>query len=188
MSTIEPSSVLPPAADPLTLGLWALALAPAALMLLAAWPHRQAASAWRTLNGLNVAALAAAVVLLGALATLAWQGTEPLAPIAGLKPTLLGALVAVLVQGLGVVLGRFSARYLQGEPQPVRYVQAFAAVLAAVQLLLLSDHWAVLIGAWAAVGVALERLLCFYGDRPFAVLAARKKRLADRAADVLLLA
>ena len=186
--TLDLSPVLPAAADPLTLGLWVLALAPAALMLLAAWPHRQPASAWRALHGLGVAALIATMVSLGALATLAWQGGEPLAPLAGLKPTLLGALVAVLVQGLGVVLGRFSARYLQGEPQPVRYVQAFAAVLAAVQLLLLADHWVVLIAAWAAVGVALERLLCFYGDRPFAVLAARKKRLADRAADVLLLA
>jgi NAD(P)H-quinone oxidoreductase subunit 5 len=62
-----------------------------------------------------------------------------------------------------------------------------SAVLASVQVLLLADHWLLLIAAWAAVGVALERLLCHYDERPFARLAAHKKRLADRAADVLLL-
>ena len=63
---------------------------------------------------------------------------------------------------------------------------ALGAVLAAVHLLLLADHWVVLIAAWALVGTALQHLLCFYPDRPFALLAAHKKRLADRAADVLL--
>ncbi len=61
-------------------------------------------------------------------------------------------------------------------------------MLAAVHLLLLADHWLVLIAAWAAVGLALQHLLCFYTDRPFALLAAHKKRLADRLADVLLIA
>jgi NAD(P)H-quinone oxidoreductase subunit 5 len=37
------------------------------------------------------------------------------------------------------------------------------------------------------VGVALQHLLCFYPDRPFARLAAHKKRLADRVADALLI-
>lgn len=100
----------------------------------------------------------------------------------------LGLWVAVLVQGLGTVIGAFSARYLQGEPGQRRYISALAAVLAAVHLLLLAQHWLVLIAAWAAIGLALERLLCFYPDRPFALLAAHKKRLADRLADVLLLA
>ena len=37
------------------------------------------------------------------------------------------------------------------------------------------------------VGVVMQRLLCFYPERPFALLAAHKKRLADRLADGLLL-
>ena len=96
--------------------------------------------------------------------------------------------MAVLVQLLGTVIGAFSARYLQGEPGQRRYLAAYAAVLAAVHLLLLADHWLVLIAAWALVGSALQRLLCFYADRSFALLAAHKKRLADRLADGLLLA
>jgi NAD(P)H-quinone oxidoreductase subunit 5 len=106
----------------------------------------------------------------------------------GLGATLTGAWVAVLVQLLGTTIGLFSARYLQGEPGQPRYVAALGGVLAAVHLLLLADHWLVLIIAWAAVGLALRHLLCFYTDRPFALLAAHKKHVADRAADVLLIA
>jgi len=100
---------------------------------------------------------------------------------------MLGGWLAVLVQLLGTVIGAFSARYLQGEAGQPRYQAALAGVLAAVHLLLLADHWLVLIAAWATVGVALQHLLCFYRDRPFALLAAFKKRLADRLADGLLI-
>jgi NAD(P)H-quinone oxidoreductase subunit 5 len=105
-----------------------------------------------------------------------------------LKASTLGLVLALLVQVLGLVIGAFSARYLQGEPGQRRYVAALGGVLASVQLLLLADHWLVLIGAWALVGVALQPLLCFYPERAFARLAAHKKRLADRLADGLLLA
>jgi NAD(P)H-quinone oxidoreductase subunit 5 len=64
---------------------------------------------------------------------------------------------------------------------------ALAAVLLAVHILLLANHWLVLIVAWSMVGIALQKLLCFYPDRPFALLAAHKKRVADRVADVLLI-
>ena len=105
-----------------------------------------------------------------------------------LHPIPLAGLLALLVQLLGTVIGAFSSRYLEGESGQQRYITALAGVLAAVHLLLLADHWVILIVAWALVGVALQHLLCFYPDRPFAQLAAYKKRIADRAADVLLLA
>jgi NAD(P)H-quinone oxidoreductase subunit 5 len=127
-----------------------------------------------------------ALALLGALAAAFVAEPGPLSTL--LRVTTLGAVVAVLVQGLGWVVAVFSARYLDGEPHQTRYAAALAAVLGAVQALLLADHWLALIGAWAAVGLALEKLLCFYADRPFALLAAHKKRVADRAADLLLVA
>ncbi len=113
------------------------------------------------------------------------------AEASGLRPWLhanpLGAVVAVLVQLLGTVIISFSARYLAGEPRQRSYIAALSGVLAAVHLLLLADHWLVLIAAWAFIGFALQHLLCFYADRPFALLAAHKKRMADRLADGLLL-
>jgi NAD(P)H-quinone oxidoreductase subunit 5 len=86
------------------------------------------------------------------------------------------------------VIAAFSARYLEGEPRQRQYVRALAGVVVAVHLLLMANHWVVLIGAWTLVGIALQHLLCFYADRPFALLAAHKKQIADRLADALLLA
>jgi NAD(P)H-quinone oxidoreductase subunit 5 len=104
-----------------------------------------------------------------------------------LKFSELGSILAILVQLLGTVIAAFSARYLEGEARQRRYIAGLAGVLLAVQILLLADHWVVLIAAWALVGQALQHLLCFYADRPFAILAAHKKRIADRIADVFLI-
>ena len=157
--------------------------------MFAAMPHRRTAAAppaWGRFRGLAVTALVSTAASL-CLQLAAAPGTP--GPMAfGLGATLTGAWVAVLVQLLGTVIGAFSSRYLQGEPGQPRYVAALACVLAAVHLLLLADHWLVLIATWAAVGLALQHLLCFYTDRPFALLAAHKKRLADRLADALLIA
>ncbi|AVS85940.1 NADH-quinone oxidoreductase subunit L, partial [Paracidovorax avenae] len=163
------------------------ALLPAALMLCAAAGlslHRGAVRpAWGALHAASALGLVTALAGLAAVVT---GASAPLAP--WLRPTLPGTVVAVLVQALGGVVGVFSARYLDGEPRQARYAAALAAVLGGVQVLLLADHWAVLMAAWAGIGLALERLLCFYADRPFALLAAHKKRVADRAADGLLAA
>ena len=158
---------------PISLMLLALCVA----SLQAAAPQRL----WPAFNTLSAGALALGV--LGALGSGVpswgqhWLITTPL-----------GTVLALLVQFLGTVIGMFSARYLQGEAAQRHYVMALAGVLAAVHLLLMADHWVVLIAAWALVGITLQPLLCFYQDRPFALLAGHKKRLADRLADVLLVA
>ena len=158
--------------------------APGALMLLAMLPpqrHKAPTDGlWRSLTALSVLALVFTV-----LAVFMAANSQSLLP--WLRPTRLGTVLAVLVQLLGTVIAVFSSRYLEGEHRQRRYMAALAGVLAAVHLLLLADHWAVLIVAWALVGVALQHLLCFYPDRPFALLAAYKKRIADRIADAFLL-
>ena len=159
------------------------ALAPAALMgvaALAAPLASQPRAAWASFRWLAVAALLAALVSAVLMpATLS---------LPGIAVSLPAVWIALLVQLLGTVIGAFSARYLEGESGQGRYVAALSGVLAAVHLLLLADHWLVLIAAWSAVGLVLQQLLCFYADRPFALLAAHKKRIADRTADLLLLA
>ena len=160
------------------------ALLPAVLMtavsLLARLDWVSTATLWRAYQVLAIGALLFAALAIGA-------GADRMQWPQALTASTFSLTVALLVQLLGTVIGSFSARYLQGEPGQRRYIAALAAVLAAVHVLLLADHWVVLIAAWAAVGVALQHLLCFYPDRAFASLAAHKKRLADRAADVLLL-
>jgi NAD(P)H-quinone oxidoreductase subunit 5 len=161
------------------------ALAPVALMAVSALiasPSRISATvAWRSYLALSAGALVFSAISI-------WAGPSRTQLPAGLEPSSLGLMLALLVQLLGTVIGAFSARYLQGEAGQRRYVAALATVLAAVHLLLMAGHWLVLIAAWALVGFALQHLLCFYADRPFARLAAHKKRIADRAADALLAA
>ncbi|MGB6008650.1 NADH-quinone oxidoreductase subunit L [Castellaniella sp.] len=105
-----------------------------------------------------------------------------------LAVNLFGAWASLLVQLLGAAIGIYSSNHLKGEPRQPVYIAALGAVLAAVHLLLLANHWVVLIAAWAAIGHAMHYLLCFYEDRPFALLAAHKKMVTDRAADALLIA
>ncbi|MBS0320029.1 MAG: NADH-quinone oxidoreductase subunit L [Proteobacteria bacterium] len=171
-----------------SLAITAAALLPAVTML-AAVPHGRKAAAtarWRRFRWLAGVACAAAAANLVLQLTVAAGAASMSLP--GLSLTLTAAWMALLVQWLGTVIGVFSSRYLQGEANQPRYVAALGGVLAAVHLLLLADHWLVLIAAWAVVGRALQQLLCFYRDRPFALLAAHKKRVADRLADALLVA
>lgn len=169
------------------------ALMPLALMAAAALRPRFASSStvglWRVFQALSLAALLMTIVNLGLVLRGAQSPAALSAPFSDyLLASPLGLSMAVLVQLLGTVIGAFSARYLQGEDGQKRYLAALAAVLAAVHLLLLADHWVVLIAAWALVGVGLQDLLCFYPNRAFAQLAAHKKRIADRVADALLIA
>lgn len=171
--------------DPHQIVFSASALTPFVLMLAAALLPRvkplSVPGLWRAFLGLCGVALVSATIT--ALASAGKLG-HPLPEALTVTP--LGLGMAVLVQLLGTVIAGFSARYLQGELGQKRYVAALASVLAAVHLLLLTNHWLILIAGWALVGVALQSLLCFYPDRAFARLAAHKKQIADRLADGLL--
>jgi len=170
------------------------ALAPAALMTLGAMLFSSVSwreeTVWKLFRVLLTAALAFTLVqpLLHGCApsSISTGGANRALP--WVDASGLTVWMAALVQLLGSVIGVFSTRYLQGEQGVGRYACAFAGVLASVHLLLLANHWLVLIGAWAAVGFALQHLLCFYPERSFALLAAHKKQIADRLADVLLFA
>ncbi|TAL55568.1 NADH-quinone oxidoreductase subunit L [Pandoraea sp.] len=171
-----------------------LALLPGGLMFIPAivavlQPSLPAKRFWTLVQRLCMLAAALSLVSLGLrFVTPAPAGEVDLAILPGLTAGLVGAWFGALVQCLGAVIAGFSSRYLDGERGQVSYAAALSAVLATVQLLTLADNWIVLIAAWAATGFALNRLLCFYADRPFAVLAAHKKFLADRLADVCLIA
>jgi NAD(P)H-quinone oxidoreductase subunit 5 len=170
-----------------------LALLPALLMAAAAFWSRWGAAPiprmWQRFNVLAWVALAFSLLALITQLTLV-----PAYSVAGagdhmwLAANQFGAWVSLLVQLLGTAIAVFSSKHLQGEPRQPVYIVALAAVLASVHFLLLANHWVVLIAAWAVIECAMDFLLCFYRDRPFALLAAHKKRVTDRAADVLLIA
>lgn len=96
-------------------------------------------------------------------------------------------VVLLLIAFIGWVLASFSGTYLAGEPNQRGFVRWFLATLAGSSLVAATDHLGVLSGAWIATSLTLQRLLVFYPDRPNAQMAAHKKFLASRLADVCML-
>ena len=93
-------------------------------------------------------------------------------------------LMLLLVTTIAAVILRYSRRYWQGEPGQARFVRAFQATLAAVTLLVVTTNLLVLALAWTATSMALHQLLTFYQERSEALVAAHKKFLMSRLADV----
>lgn len=102
-------------------------------------------------------------------------------------PDRLGLAMAGLISLLALVIIEYSQRYLEGEPGQRRYVLALLATLAAVATVVTSGNLLLLAGAWILSSLCLHQLLTFYRERPQAVVAAHKKFIASRLADVSLL-
>ena len=154
------------------------------------------AAAWRAARWSAALALAAALLSLGgllaggaallrgpALVMLGEAGALHL----GLRNDALGSLVLVLVCFIGWVITGLSQPYLGGARGQARYIRGLMLTLAAVSLLVLTNNLAVLALAWIATSLALHGLLTFFDGRPQALIAAHKKFLASRVADLCLL-
>ncbi len=105
----------------------------------------------------------------------------------GLRSDALGGLMLVLVSFIGWVIAGYSQPYLGGARGQPRYIRRLMLTLAAVSLLVVTNNLAVLALAWIATSLALHGLLTFFDDRPQALIAAHKKFLASRVADLCLL-
>lgn len=171
---------------------WIALAAPAALVMVAALPRANAMP--RRIAGL---AFAAACVALGlalalALVTIGRGAVEsPLVGMHGVGISLqidaLSAVMFVLVAFVGATVIRFSRNYLDGDPNQGVFLQRLAATVAAVLTLVIAGNVALLIVAWIATSLCLNRLLLFYGDRQAAILAARKKFVVSRLGDAALI-
>jgi NAD(P)H-quinone oxidoreductase subunit 5 len=93
-------------------------------------------------------------------------------------------LVVLLVAFIGWVIVGYSQTYLAGEPNQSRYIRALLATLSAVALVILTNNLMVLALAWLATSLSLHQLLTFYAQRQPAQIAAHKKFLASRLADI----
>ena len=163
---------------------WAPALAASAAAALVTGVARWAqgsAVAWRIARWSSSLALVAAVASLLAVA-LGSVGVGH-----GARADGVGALVTLLVAFVAWVIVRYSQTYLQGEPREVHYVRWLMGTLATVLVVVATDHLLVLALAWTATSLTLHHLLTFFGDRPAAVVAAHKKFIVARLADVCML-
>jgi NAD(P)H-quinone oxidoreductase subunit 5 len=157
-----------------------LPLAVPVLLLLAAFSTQPRAPAALWLNAAALgAALASAALVIAA---------GPNAALPGIvSPAAASHVVAVLVSFLGLVIGHFARRYLVGEHRVGRFVRLFQLTLAATAFTVLTDHLLVFFGGWVTISLALHQLLLFYPERPQAALAAHKKFLFARTAELALL-
>lgn len=175
--------------------LWLIALGPAALVACGSIPARVTT---RNPKGLARSCHAASVVsLLAATAVLiahAYSGVLYTGTLGGfgigfaLYLDALSAIMFVLVAFVGMIVIRYSRNYLDGDPAQGRFLRWLSLTLAFVLILIISGNLFQFTLACIATSLALQKLLLFYRDRPAAVLAARKKFVADRIGDVCLIA
>lgn len=117
-----------------------------------------------------------------AMSAAASSGGRPGAP--GLRADAVTCIVLLLVGVLGAVIVRYSRRYLHGDAGLPRYFRWLSLTVAAVQTLLLANNLLLIALAWTATSVALHQLLTYYPDRVAALVAAHKKFIVTRLADV----
>ncbi|MCU0654043.1 MAG: NADH-quinone oxidoreductase subunit L [Polyangiaceae bacterium] len=105
----------------------------------------------------------------------------------GVRIDALTCTMLLLVGALGAIIVRYSRAYLQGDPGLERYLRWLLLTLGAVSILLLSNNLLVVALGWTATSVTLHQLLTFYQDRTPALVAAHKKFLVSRLADLCFL-
>ncbi len=171
---------------------WSAALGPIALVCAAILPLSGRPTTERLRVALT-AAFAALIVALGGLAAVFVYGTMRTPLIGrdgiglGLYLDTLSAIMFVLVSFVGLIVLNYSRNYLDGDPGQVRFMRWLCLTLASVLMLIISGNLFQFALAWIATSLSLHRLLVFYGERPNAVLAARKKFVASRLGDLCLI-
>lgn len=152
---------------------------PAALLLAAVASPRRAGLASGTALGL--------AVLLTAGAWLTQDASTAVDSRFGVRVDVVTCVMLLLVGSLGAIIARYSRTYLHGDPGLARYQRWLLLTLSAVTGLVVTNNLLVVALGWTATSLALHQLLTFYPDREAALVAAHKKFLISRIADVALL-
>jgi NAD(P)H-quinone oxidoreductase subunit 5 len=132
----------------------------------------------------RVSGLAAGLACLVGVGLFSPGGSPEALP--GLRLDVVTGVMLLLVTGLGLAILHYSRSYLAGDPGVARYTRWILITLSAVTTLVVTNNLLVLALAWTATSLSLHQLLTFY-ERPAALVAAHKKFLASRFADLLLI-
>jgi len=92
-----------------------------------------------------------------------------------------------LVSFVGFVVSRFASNYLQGEENQGRFYTWLNLTLASILTMIVSGNMLMFTFAWISTSLCLHHLLVFYPERSGAVLAARKKWIISRVAELSLM-
>jgi NAD(P)H-quinone oxidoreductase subunit 5 len=142
----------------------------------------------------EIAALIAVAGALAAAAGLATLGPRTLLIVGAesfglsFRIDAVSIIAMTLIAFVGAVVLRFSRSYLDGEARQGAFLGWMCATLAAVMTFVLAGNLLVLVAAWIALSLFLNRLLLFYPERVAARRAARKRAVAARIGDAALIA
>jgi len=177
-------------------------MSPARIALLCAVPLLYVAAAAAPGSPWRWARWCAGLAMAAAVASLVWLVVGGAALARGPELLSLGAagvlhaslhsdaassLMLLLVGFIGWVIVGYSQPYLDGERGQRRYVRNLMLTLAAVAVLVTTNNLLLLALAWIASSLSLHGLLTFFSNRPQALIAAHKKFIASRVADLCLL-
>jgi len=105
----------------------------------------------------------------------------PLIHFTGVSSTVL-----LLVHFIGFIVLNYAHRNFELDADNQRFLQWFLITLFSVMVTVVSNHLLLLWLGWISISVSLHQLLMFYPQRYRAVLAAHKKFIFARTAEVLL--
>lgn len=104
----------------------------------------------------------------------------------GLKLDVLSGLIAATVSTIGIVVARYSIRFLEDDPKSEHFKKNLAFTLSFVFSMLLAPNLVLFSISWAAASYFLHKLLTHFSNRQGAIKAARQKFWINRLGDIFI--
>ena len=168
--------------------LLAVPLVPLLAALVIPVSGRRVPSGWVSAGATGVS-LAFLLTLFGSSpkVTATWLGIGPYTLTVGLSLDSLSYLLALLVVGVGFLVGVYAVGYMADEEGKPRFYGTLSFFIGAMLTLVLSNSLLLLFAAWESVGLASYLLIGFWYSQRDAKEAARKAFLMTRLGDLGLL-
>jgi len=167
---------------------WSLILALPLVMLGLSW----LGLSWRWLQRLLAAGVLLALVSWAGVVWTEVASSASTLALANLQLTnlvnitALSATLLLLILFLALIVLRYAATNFEGDARQQQFLQGLLLTVFAVMVTVASNHLLVLWLGWMGISLSLHRLLMFYPERPRAALAAHKKFILARVAELLL--
>jgi NAD(P)H-quinone oxidoreductase subunit 5 len=133
-------------------------------------------------------AAAVQVITVGPIDATFIQWTSPVPFCLGVHVDAIAIVMMTLISFIGLIIARYSMRYLLGDPGQGQFFRWMSFTLGATLLLVMSCNLVMFTAAWMLTSFGLHRLLTHYPERTWAIWAARKKFLISRLGDAMLIA
>ena len=133
-------------------------------------------------------AVTASVAWLGPIDWKLFGGNSPIPFSLGVYVDHLATVMLLLISFVGMIIVRFSSKYLDGEAAQGRFFRWICFTIGAALTLVISRNLVMFTAAWMMTSLGLHKLLTHYPERDWAIWTARKKFLISRLGDLLLLA